>query len=88
MAKKYIPKQIAPKLASGVSREKVYNAWPPEVKKGMKLVAAAKHVSLNWLIEQAVLEKFGVALRREKTEMPEYVETKKRSRLSLVRRRA
>lgn len=89
MPKRKIVKQIAPRLVGGGSRARVANAWPPSVKDGIALIAAAKRMSANWLVEQAVLEKFGVQLKRIGAERPEYVRpTTQKDNIVPMRRKA
>jgi hypothetical protein len=65
------PKRIAPRLASGLSRERLYNALPPDVKAGLRAIADEENQSVSWTIEQVMLDYFKAAL-----EKPEYVPRK------------
>lgn len=59
-------KQIAPRLASGESRQRIYNQLPPHIKLGLKLRAAREGKSMNWMMEKSIIRAFDL-------ERPEYV---------------
>jgi len=51
-------KQIAPRLASGVSRESWGGGLPEDIKYGLYSIARQRRQSVSWLIEQIVIEYF------------------------------
>ena len=53
-------RRIAPRLASGDPRDRLYNGLPPEVKKGLKLAAARENISVSWMLEQIIIDHFGL----------------------------
>jgi hypothetical protein len=52
-------KQIAPRLASGDSRENWGGRLPEDVKYALYLVARRERKSVSWLMEEIVLGHFG-----------------------------
>ena len=63
-------RRIAPRLANGESRARLYNAFPPEMKLALQTIAARDSISLNFLMEQKMLEAFRLrrpVYRKEKT---------------------
>jgi hypothetical protein len=58
------PRQIAPRLVSGESRVGIGHGLPPHIKAGIQLIAARERKSLSWVLENVIIEYFG--LRRPK----------------------
>src|SRR5262245_34350296 len=52
-------RRIAPRLASGLSREALGHALPPHIKRGLRLIAARENQSLSWVLEQIIYQFFG-----------------------------
>ena len=61
---------IAPRLFSGEKRESIGHGLPPEIKAGIRRIAATENKSVSWVLEQVIIDYFG--LRR-----PKYIERKK-----------
>lgn len=59
-------RQIAPRLVSGEKRESIGHGLPPHIKAGIRMIAAKEGRSLSWVLENVIIDYFG--LRR-----PEYV---------------
>lgn len=68
-SKKRKPKVIAPRLASGDSRETIGHGLPPWIKEGVRDIALKENKSVSWVLETIIIEYFGF-------EKPEYVERK------------
>lgn len=64
------PLRIAPRLANGDSRDRLYNALPPAVKTGLKLIARRDNISVSFLLERIIIRHFD--LKR-----PTYVQRKR-----------
>ncbi len=62
---------IAPRLFNGDSRESIGHGLPPEIKSGLRKIAADRNRSLSWVLEEIIIDYFG--FRR-----PKYKETKKK----------
>ena len=73
-------KMIAPRLASGARRETFGHGLPPEIKAGLRAIAAREHKSMSWVLEEVIIDYF--SLRR-----PRYLGEEKPIRL-VHRRRA
>jgi hypothetical protein len=65
------PRIIAPRLANGDSRESIGHGLPPEIKAGLRKIAASENKSLSWVLEVIIIDYFG--MRR-----PKYIERKKK----------
>jgi hypothetical protein len=52
-------RHIAPRLASGFSRDSLGHKLPPHIKRGLHLIAAREHQSVSWVIEQIIYAHFG-----------------------------
>lgn len=63
---------IAPRLFSGDKRESIGHGLPPEIKAGIRRIAASENKSLSWVLEQVIIDYFG--LRR-----PKYIQRKKKN---------
>ena len=61
---------IAPRLFSGEKRESIGHGLPPEIKAGIRRIAASENKSVSWVLEQVIIDYFG--LRR-----PKYIGRKK-----------
>lgn len=64
------PRIIAPRLFSGERRESIGHGLPPEIKAGLRKIAASENKSLSWVLEKVIIDYFG--MRR-----PKYIERKK-----------
>lgn len=64
------PRIIALRLASGEIRESIGHGLPPEIKAGLRRIAASENKSVSWVLEQVIIDYFG--MRR-----PKYIERKK-----------
>jgi hypothetical protein len=62
-------KRIAPRLASGDSRDSIGHGLPPEIKEGLRAIAFKENESLSWILEKIIIAYFGF-------KKPEYVEIK------------
>jgi len=65
------PRIIAPRLFSGERRESIGHGLPPEIKAGLRKIAASENKSLSWVLEKVIIDYFG--MRR-----PKYIERKKK----------
>ena len=54
-----IHRHIAPRLASGLSRDSLGHKLPPHIKRGLHLIAARENQSVSWVLEQIVYQHFG-----------------------------
>ena len=52
-------RHIAPRLASGLSRDSLGHKLPPHIKRGLHLIAARENKSVSWVIEQIIYAHFG-----------------------------
>lgn len=68
---KHKPRTIAPRLANGDSRESIGHGLPPDIKAGLRRIAADQNKSLSWVLEVIIIDYFG--MRR-----PKYIERKKK----------
>ena len=68
---KYKPRTIAPRLFNGDSRVGIGHGLPPEIKEGIKRIAASENKSVSWVLEVIIIDYFG--MRR-----PKYIERKKK----------
>ena len=66
MPKNYKPRQIAPRLANGVSRLNWGGRLPPHIKDGLRLIAKDENKSMSWVMEEVVIRYF-------KLKEPKYV---------------
>lgn len=53
------PRVIAPRLASGDSRETIGHGLPPEIKAGLRAIASKENQSVSWVLEQIIIDYFG-----------------------------
>lgn len=63
---------IAPRLANGDKREGIGHGLPPEIKAGVRRIAASENKSVSWVLEEIIIDYFG--LRR-----PKYLQRKKKN---------
>jgi hypothetical protein len=52
-------KKIAPRLADGTPRERLYSGLPPGIKRGLKLIAASRKESVSWMLEKEIARIYG-----------------------------
>jgi hypothetical protein len=64
-------KTIAPRLLSGKVRQHWGGGLPPEVKREIRRMAVERRESVSWMMEQIILEYFGI-------KVPEYITRKPR----------
>jgi hypothetical protein len=57
---KYYKKSIAPRLANGERRLPNSSGLPPAVKRALKVIAHTEKQSVSWVMEQMVIEYFGI----------------------------
>lgn len=69
MPQKKQPLMFAPRLISGVCRERLYNGLPPDIKEGLRAIARAERKSMSWVVEECLIDYFN--LKR-----PKYVKPK------------
>lgn len=62
-----MPRIIAPRLASGVSRENYGGRLPPHVKQGLRLIATQENKSMSWVMEEVIIRYF-------KMRTPKYIQ--------------
>ena len=60
MAAKKRTKSIAPRLANGERRIPNSSGLPPAVKRALKVIAYSERQSVSWVMEQMVIEYFGI----------------------------
>ena len=53
-------KTIAPRLANGEKRISNTGGLPPAVKRALKVIAHSEKQSVSWVMEQMVIEYFGI----------------------------
>ena len=74
-------KIIAPRLASGLKRESIGHGLPPEIKEGLKYIAASKNESVSWMLEGAIIdfiaEHYG--FKKLSIERPKYIPRKRKT---------
>lgn len=51
---------ISPRLATGDSRLNIYHRLPDEIKEGLFHIARTENQSVGWLLENAILDYFGL----------------------------
>ncbi len=68
MKYKYYKKQIAPRLLSGDSRMAFSCNFPPEIKEGLFAIARKEKKSVNWVMENVVIDYFD--LKKPKYRIP------------------
>jgi hypothetical protein len=66
---KYYKKQIAPRLASGDSRESWGGRLPEDVKYALYMIARRERKSVSWVMEEIVIAHFGL-------KTPDYLQRK------------
>lgn len=52
------PRQIAPRLASGEHRIGFGHGLPPEIKEGIRRIAARENKSMSWVMEEMIIAFF------------------------------
>lgn len=52
--------RIAPRLANGDSRLKLYGRLPEGVKEGLRNIAKNEGKSMSWVVEEVVIDYFGL----------------------------
>lgn len=57
-------RRISPRLASGESREPFGHGLPPDIKQGLRRIAASERKSMAWVLEEVIIDYF--KLRRPK----------------------
>lgn len=57
---KYVPRRIAPRLVSKEKRENIGHGLPPEIKDGLRAIAASENESMSWVLEKVIIEYFGL----------------------------
>lgn len=72
-------RQIAPRLASGDAREKLFGRLPEEIKIGLRAIARMERKSVSWVMEEVFIDYFGFR-------QPRYVREVKPRRHQHVRR--
>lgn len=77
------PRRIAPRLANGGSRDNYAGRLPPHVKRGLQMKAAAEGRSVSWLLEEAMIDHFG--LKRPEYAIPETWKEEDRPRLRRIK---
>ena len=65
-----MPREIAPRLASGDSRVNFGHGLPEHIKEGLRSIAIHENKSMSWVMEEVIIRYFG--LKR-----PKYIERKK-----------
>lgn len=60
---------IAPLLADGAIRDRLYGRLPVEVKAGLRAIAREENKSVSWVIEEVVIDYFGLKRPRYRTEV-------------------
>jgi hypothetical protein len=68
MRHKYYHKRIAPRLLSGDKRDNYTGGLPPEVKEGLYKIAEKEGKSVSWVLEQVIIDYFG--LKKPKYKIP------------------
>lgn len=55
---KHRPRMIAPRLANGETRIAFGHGLPPEIKEGIRRIAAKQNKSMSWVMEEIIIEFF------------------------------
>lgn len=55
-----VHKNIAPRLKSGEKRVGAHAGLPPAIKDGLRMRAVAEGRSLSWMLEEALIDHFGL----------------------------
>jgi hypothetical protein len=58
--------KIAPRLYDGDSRVKLYGRLPEHIKEGIRNIARKENKSISWVIEEVVIDYFGLRRPRYK----------------------
>ncbi len=53
-------RMISPRLADGSRREQFGHGLPPAIKSGLRAIAKSERQSMAWVLEQVVIEYFGL----------------------------
>lgn len=53
-------RRIAPRLEDGTCRVGIGHGLPPEVKEGVRAIARAEGQSVSWVLEQVIIDYFGL----------------------------
>lgn len=51
-------RQIAPRLANGDPRERLYGRLPADIKYGLRRIARHENKSMTWVIEEVIIDYF------------------------------
>jgi hypothetical protein len=68
MKYRYYKKQIAPRLINKEKRENYAGGLPPEVREGLFAIARKEKKSVSWVLEQVIIDYFG--LKKPKYKLP------------------
>lgn len=68
MRKEHRIREIAPRLANGDIRVRLYGRLPEAVKEGLRGIAQRERKSMGWVIEEVIIDYFG--LKRPKYRRP------------------
>jgi hypothetical protein len=69
---------IAPRLFNGESRMDFFSRLPPNIKEGLRAIAKKEGKSMSWVIEEVIIDYFGLKRPRYKQSKLKLVKTKKR----------
>lgn len=58
------PKQIAPRLANGEARVPFGHGLPETIKEGLRGIAQKENKSMSWVMEQVIIDYFGLRTPR------------------------
>lgn len=70
------PKQIAPRLFSGHSRDPFGSRLPRSIKEGLRSIARSENKSMSWVMEEVVIDYFNL-------KHPRYIEERPRRNKNL-----
>lgn len=74
-------KTIAPRLMSGDSRVTIGHGLPDFIKEGLKRIAADEGQSMSWVLEQLIIDYFGLDAPKYRIRQPSHHHrTKKKGR--------
>ncbi len=71
-------REIAPRLLDGKCRVSVGHGLPPNIKRGLQLIALRENRSLSWVLEQALIPAFGLHVPKYKERKTNLVRFRKR----------
>lgn len=66
------PREIAPRLANGEIRVRLYGRLPEAVKEGLRSIAVSENRSMGWVVEEVLIDYFGLKEPKYKKRLNEH----------------